>query len=688
MLTISLDFSNSNVAYSKLGTVLESGSGRVRRIVRKVFFGLYCVKFFLIPKAPDMIKIQLVTLSDWILFKEATLLITKEEPITKKDLKYEIPGQFEEDRWTFEFSENGDHGFVKIQFLVCNKIIQSPQIDLDLKDNETYVYYASQFPASQWTRLGPIPDFGQINSREFDIPPSERNEPPFDVIVIGSGMAGGVLAEHLSDKNVRTLVLEAGGVPLETHIANLPRPHRSGFQKHVWQRWYDFRAKNYDDDAVGNNYTDGFQGYNLGGRSVFWGGFIPRMTSAELDFWPQQLKWDLEDRYYPLAEELMGLSTAPSTHYSRSFHRLLRQVLPDYTHLDAPVAVRPHLAGSNAITTGMFSTADLLLESYRTRGMDENDAFGHVGNQSLFIRTHQEAIHIKPGKGIEPSIVTTRDIRTGKENVFKGNYVVLSCGCIESARLAKRSGLGNEYVGVGVTDHPIAWTHFEIPPFSLKESSDNSGDHVISSSPFYDRYGTVKTVSQAINSENHEGIYNVLIELGADFNQGRNIDPEIFQQSVQKNSMLCEIVFLTNMELVEGNHLVFQEEKDFRPQSHVKNPGLSSALRQEINAIRDKIIEALGGKVLDEAWGDGSLGFVAHEVGGLRMEVKDSNNIGKKLQSQLDGVVNEYGKLLNEDRIYVCDLSIFPTSPAANPSLTAVAMAIRLGDELSRLIKR
>lgn len=625
-----------------------------------------------------MIKIQLVTASDWSFWKEAILRVIK------GDVPEDISGRYEENCWIFELTTTSPSEELRFQFLLNHEMVEGPEIELSADDGTTHTYYASQFPPSQWTRLGPIPDLGQVNSREFDIPRPNSDHSPFDVIVIGSGMAGGVLAERLSDNGFRALVLEAGGVPLETHIANLPRPHRSGFQKHVWQRWYDFRARNYDFDRddLDNHYRDGFQGFNLGGRSVFWGGFIPRMTSAELDFWPQQLKWDLEDRYYPLAEELMGLSFAPPTTYSRSFHRLLRRLLPDFTHFDAPVAVRPQLAGSNTIATGMFSTADLLMESYRT--------VGALGKEFLSIRTHQQAIQVIPGN---PCTVVTRDILTDAKNRFEGKYVVLSCGCLESARLAKRSDLGNEYVGRGITDHPIAFTHFEIPPFRIGEP-DQEGVPQVSVSPYYNRYGTIKTVSQAIKSEDHSGIYNVLIELGADFNQGRYLDPEIFESAARKNSMLCEIVFLTNMELVQDNYIDFQRDKKFRPYAHIRNPGLTSKLQHELREIRDKVLNALGGTIINQGWGDGSLGFVAHEVGSLRMQVKDSNNIktsrgpngGKQLE--LDGVVDDYGRFINQERVYACDLSVFPTSPAANPSLTAVALALRLGDELTRLLSR
>lgn len=625
-----------------------------------------------------MIAIQLVTRSDWALLKEATLRVIKGAA------KEEISGVYENDRWIFNLSINSSPEPLVFQFVMNRQMVESLEIKLDSYDGETYTYYASQFPASDWTRLGPIPDFGHVNSREFDLAPKDPKQKPFDVIVIGSGMAGGVLAERLSDNKVRTLVLEAGGVPLETHIANLPRSHRSGFQKHVWQRWSDFGVRNYENGGPNNKY-DGRQGFNLGGRSVFWGGFIPRMTSPELDFWPQQLKWDLEDRYYAQAEELMGLSIAPFTSFSRSIHRLLREELSDYVHFDAPVAVRPTLTGSNTISTGMFSTADLLLESHRTKGP--------LGNDFLSIRTHQLAIQIIRNETPDvPCTVITRDILTGTENRFEGKYVVLSCGCLESARLAKRSGLGNKLVGHGITDHPIAFTHFEIPPFQFDEL-DQEGQPIVIASPYYDRYGTVKIVSQAKKPENHHGIYNVLIELGADFNQGRFIDPEIIKESEKKRSMLCEIVFLTNLELVQDNSLEFQKDNDFRPSVNMQNPGLTLDLVNELTIIRDKVIKALGGSILNQGWGDGSLGFVAHEVGSLRMQVMDSNNVmspsrltGKK-QPKITGVVDDYGKFLDEERIYACDLSIFPTSPAANPSLTAVALAMRLSDELVRLLK-
>ena len=68
--------------------------------------------------------------------------------------------------------------------------------------------------------------------------------------------------------------------------------------------------------------------------------------------------------------------------------------------------------------------------------------------------------------------------------------------------------------------------------------------------------------------------------------------------------------------------------------------------------------------------GKAGFGVVGHEVGTMRMGME-----GK-------GVVDENLKMNGLENLYICDLSVFPVSPSANPSLTLVALAQRLGDHL------
>jgi choline dehydrogenase-like flavoprotein len=66
-------------------------------------------------------------------------------------------------------------------------------------------------------------------------------------------------------------------------------------------------------------------------------------------------------------------------------------------------------------------------------------------------------------------------------------------------------------------------------------------------------------------------------------------------------------------------------------------------------------------------------GVVAHEVGTMRMS-RDEHDV--------KGVVDKNLKYIGVDNLYVCDLSVFPVSPPANPTLTLAALALRLADYL------
>jgi hypothetical protein len=67
-------------------------------------------------------------------------------------------------------------------------------------------------------------------------------------------------------------------------------------------------------------------------------------------------------------------------------------------------------------------------------------------------------------------------------------------------------------------------------------------------------------------------------------------------------------------------------------------------------------------------------GVVGHELGSIPMATKTH-----------EGIVDKNLKMRHGwDNVYVCDLSVFPYSPAASPSLSLAALALRLSDHLVR----
>src|SRR6266850_7411485 len=94
----------------------------------------------------------------------------------------------------------------------------------------------------------------------IDPPPSDAR--PFDVIVIGGGTFGSVVAQHLyfDDKTFsrRILVLERGPFVLPEHFQNMS--FMGGLPA-----WYRPWEKNFSGDNAGLRIC-------LGGRSLEWGG--------------------------------------------------------------------------------------------------------------------------------------------------------------------------------------------------------------------------------------------------------------------------------------------------------------------------------------------------------------------------------------------------------------------------------
>src|SRR4029453_6168722 len=115
--------------------------------------------------------------------------------------------------------------------------------------------------------------------------------PDFDIVIVGSGVGGGLLADALAqvDKPLRILVLEAGSFLYPTHVYNICRFLNSEVAKKFgcatfWQK---------SDSEENELYIGAQPQVNFGGRSIFWSGLIPALQEWELDFFPPRVREDL-----------------------------------------------------------------------------------------------------------------------------------------------------------------------------------------------------------------------------------------------------------------------------------------------------------------------------------------------------------------------------------------------------------
>ena len=93
----------------------------------------------------------------------------------------------------------------------------------------------------------------------------------YDVIVIGSGAAGGTLAGQLSGSGKRVLLLERGGaMPLaDQNVADVDLFRKDRY--HPGEQWFGTDGDPFSPQTV----------YALGGNTKIWGGVLERMRERE-----------------------------------------------------------------------------------------------------------------------------------------------------------------------------------------------------------------------------------------------------------------------------------------------------------------------------------------------------------------------------------------------------------------------
>jgi hypothetical protein len=580
--------------------------------------------------------------------------------------------EWEAPHWTFLIDKDSFAKSLQFTFLVDGlHEARTGNISIDGGQTEPY-RYSDNSQVFSWVTTPQVNFPSGITSRyrhgienlrqdrsiqqEERFPGNHNEDIEYDVIVIGSGMGGGVVAETMADKGLRTLVLDVGSFESPTHLSN------------IYIDWSDLpgRHQTRHFKSVGEgNFLFGAQ-MALGGRSLYWSGIILRMQEWEYGFWPKAVADYLKNNDfsgYRRAEALMRKGRTLGDFQNAVVCRL-KERLPDLQIEDLPRSLhQPFVDGEDVsvqfASTGVFSTADILADStaFRVNG----DFFQQRGGtEHLTINLNHLVTAIEPASpgSSKARSVVCQDLVTNTQRRYKGKCIVLAAGSVQSPIILQKSKLDHLQgkVGIGLTDHPYGrCANYEIPETSwlyghrhhaklLLAAPDSREDHypflvevLINPMYWHLRYAD-DDIWNSVPAKEKRTVLSMKFGLGSRLNDGNNIHaPEIGQPEVYNHRMSV-------------------------------HPNAPEQARQ----FRNRILEALEipHDPHQSVRFDDHGGTVHHAGGTLRMG------------SGPDAVVNENLKFYGYDNLYAADCSVFPYIPSANPSLTLVALCQRLSDYL------
>lgn len=548
----------------------------------------------------------------------------------------------------------------------------------------------------------------------------------FDVVVIGAGMFGGYLADKLfRSSRLRVLVLDAGGYLLPSHVQDLPcrlggqifapgatrtREDGSGAQNLVWGLPW-----------ISNEPFPGLA-YCLGGRSLFWGGWSPRLTDADLSRWPGVVASYLTApgpspaSPYDETEREIGTATTADFMEKTPFHDVLLAKLsaaqsgqPALTGVgEAPLAVQGASPDSGLFPIEKFSAMPFLMNAVRD-DVATNSGHGDLSRR-LFVVPQTHVLSLDTADGAVTGLQVVTNGRRTSLMIPPTCAVVLANGTIEATRLALTSlGVGDETFGSPRLGNLMAHLRSNI---TVRISRQALG---LSPTPDPNRLETTAFIVRGQASTGRQFHFQVTAASVGGANSEQNMwqavpDVDTLDQMLKNQEQKWVTLVFRGIAEMEDLHatppdparswitLSGETDEYGMPRAYVKlvKSDVDAQTWTEMDLAAFSLAKQLAGgsteiQYLDvrtnqwidtppsptpspatgRAWWQDSLGSTHHEAGTLFMG--DPGASVTDLDGRFHGTKNAY----------VVGPAAFPTLGSANPSLTALTLARRTADAIA-----
>jgi choline dehydrogenase-like flavoprotein len=478
-----------------------------------------------------------------------------------------------------------------------------------------------------------------------------------DLCIVGAGAAGITLARELRNAGLRIALLESGGLVADADT----------------QALYTGRGLG----AVGDAYLLDTRLRFFGGTTNHWGGLCAPLDSEDFE----TRSW-IPDSGWPVSRE----SLRP---YYEGAQRLCELGPYDY---DVASWFAPHPAprfSSPRIETRMWQMSPPT--RFGTRHRAEIESSPQIDSYLW-----ANAVNLEPDRDLRRVARVDATTLTGRHFSVHARRFVLATGAIENARLLLASnrvasaGLGNQndLVGRYFMDHP----HFHYQESAAVAIFSQPGLYKITDA-FPLRGSVVRPgfgLSHRVQSE--EGLLNGIFTL-------RELPSRQLPLSKGVTDLLHATAGMGGHDLRGRNAHVFSKfEQAPNPESRVTLGSERDALGQN-TAVLDWRLGSLDAsslirslRILAEELGRTGQGRV-HLAEWVREGTFDWRRVGvrggphhmgttRMSSDPHHGVVDADCLVHGLENLYVAGSSVFPTAGWANPTLTLVALALRLADHL------